>query len=96
MIGTKLIFDHAENQLVVKREQDVQPILEMNKKLYTEGDGYSPSRTLRRVASIPFVVIERWINDEGINIFKKDHWNAVKKKLNDPDYLFLRTSRGRI
>lgn len=96
MIETRLHYDWAEENLVVERRQDVEPILNFNKKLYTHNDGYSPDRTLRRVASIPNVVIEQWETQEGINVYTKEGWERVKRKLNDPDYLFLRTAPGRI
>ena len=49
-------WDPVAETLLVKGVQDVEPILEHNKRLANNGeDGYSPSRDLRRVASIPNV-----------------------------------------
>lgn len=82
------------DRLTEKREQDVEPILKMNEILRNEGKGYSPSREWRRVASIPLIFVEKWLREEGIDVFNKDHWPAVRKKLRDPDYRKLRNSMG--
>ena len=95
MIGTRFAWQPSTETLLVERVQDVEPILEHNKKLYSLNDGYSPSRELRRVASIPLVVVEQWMK-EGIDVYNRDHWPAVKRKLNDHENLFLRTAPGRV
>lgn len=94
-VSTRIEAD-SEGHLIIHRVQDVQPILDRNKALFNEGDGYSPSREFRRAASIPNVVIEKWLNEEGINLFDPDHWPAVQAKLNSSEYAYLRTAPGRI
>lgn len=81
--------------LVEKRVQDVEPVLNANKALATDGDGYSPDRTLRRAASIPLIVVEQWLK-EGVDIYNPDHAGEVKRRLNSADWLHLRTAGGRL
>jgi hypothetical protein len=85
----------GEDEFEYRHVQDVGAVLDQNKKLQNHNDGYSESRELRRVASIPAVVIEQWKN-EGIDIFNPDHAVAVARKLNDPDYAYLRTAGGNL
>ena len=92
---TEYHADALDDAVTIRRVQDVEPILENNKALYTEGDGYTPSRDLKRVASIPLSVVEDWMK-EGINIFDKNCAAAIRRKLNDPQYLYLRTAPGRV
>lgn len=92
---TEYHADALDDAVTIRRVQDVEPILEANKALYTLNDGYSPSRDLRRVARIPATVIEQWMK-QGINIFDKNCEAAVRRKLNDPQYLYLRTAPGRV
>jgi hypothetical protein len=40
-------------------------MLEQNKQMATHNDGYSPKPRLRRVASIPYGVGLKWLNEEG-------------------------------
>ena len=91
--GTGVAFDG--DTIIERKTQDVEPVLNHNKALYNDGDGYSPSRDLRRVASIPMVVVEQWLS-EGVNIFDADHKAEVMRRLNSSEYLYLRTAGGRV
>jgi hypothetical protein len=42
-----------DGKIIERKTQDVEPIIKRNKYLQNDGDGYSPSRELRRAASIP-------------------------------------------
>lgn len=95
MIRTRLVED-SDGSLIVHREADVEPLLEANKALYTSGDGYSPSRELRRAASIPNAIIEKWRNELGVDVLNPDHWPKVRQLLNSSEYLYLRTAPGRL
>jgi len=92
-IITETVLDGDD--MHVRRYQDCEPILENNKRLFTLNDGYSPSRDLRRVASIPLTVVEEWMK-EGIDIFDPNCAEAIRRKLNDPAWLYLRTAPGRV
>jgi hypothetical protein len=74
----------------------VEPLLEANKALAASGDGYTPSRELRRAASIPMAIIEKWKNELGVDVFNPDHIGAVRRLLNSNEYAFLRTAPGRL
>lgn len=93
---TRLITDPMTGDLTVHRGEDVEPILENNKALAASGDGYSPSRELRRAASIPMAVIEKWRNELGVDVFDPDHKPKVRQLLNSSEYLYLRTAPGRL
>lgn len=95
MITTRFVED-SDGSLIVHREADVEPLLEANKALYTSGDGYTPSRELRRAASIPNAIIEKWRNELGVDVFNPDHKEAVRRLLNSSEYLYLRTAPGRL
>jgi hypothetical protein len=88
---------HVDNEVkfVIETAQDVEAIIDNNKRLANDNDGYSPSRELRRIAAIPLVIVEKWRNELGVNIFNKDHEPKVRALLNDPDWRYLRTSPGR-
>lgn len=93
MIKTEIYSGEKRGDIIVNRVQDVEPILDRNKRLSTDGDGYSESRELRRVGSIPLVVVEQWMR-EGVDVFNPDHVPEVKRRLNSSDWAFLRTSGG--
>ena len=98
-IETRWHPGETDDQFVVERTQDVEPILNQNKMRQNDGlDGYSKSRDLKQVASIPLVVAESWMKTDGVNWLQltgSDREKYLRKKLNDPDNAFLRTdNRG--
>ena len=88
-------FDESNGEAAIETFSDVEPQLDLNKALANDGDGYSPSRELRRIARIPLIVVEKWRNELGVDVFNKDHMAKVRALLNDPDWRYLRTSPGR-
>jgi hypothetical protein len=93
--GTIKTFHHSDDTVTIQESQDVEPILEHNKRLQTENDGYSPSRDLRRVASIPSVVLMKWCQEAGISMLSfmrqpKEYRAWLRRKIYDRDnYMFL-------
>lgn len=80
--------------------QDVAPMLEQNKAMALHNDGYSPSREMRRVASIPYAIMLKWQNEEGWWAMDAGKDDLVAKKLaaklNSSEYMYLRTADGRL
>lgn len=95
MIATRFVED-GDGSLIVHREADVEPLLEANKALAASGDGYTPSRELRRAASIPLAIVEKWKNELGVDVFDPNDMPKVRQLLNSSEYLYLRTAPGRL
>ena len=87
----KTEWEEIDGRLVVRNAQDAEPIVEDNKRLSSEGDGYSPSRNLRRVASIPLVL---WLDLRKRGITRDPR--RFRAWLSDPDNRHFRTAPGRI
>lgn len=97
-IETKFHQENAD-EFVIERSQDVEPILNENKRRQNDGtDGYTTTRDLKQVASIPMVVAEQWMKEDGVNWLQlngPEREKYIRGKLNDPDNAFLRTdNRG--
>lgn len=90
----------AAQRFVIAHTWDHEPELEAAKVLRREAEegakGYSPSRELRRVASISPGLALKWLTEEGIDIHKAEHWPAIAAKLDSPEYLHIRTAPGRV
>jgi hypothetical protein len=94
--GTQaFIRDNEDGTFDVFSTQENDPFLERNKALANAGDGFSPSRDLRREGSIPMALIEKWKQEEGVNVLHPSGHEFLKRKLNDYDYSYLRTSPGK-
>lgn len=105
--GVVTEFDHDGDQVTWRTSQDCDPILDRNRELANFTDGYTttPGRIRRHIAEIPNVVVEQWLHEKcscskvpgehGFNVFRCSD-DALRKRLRDPEYAFLRCSSGRI
>jgi hypothetical protein len=92
---TEVLLDRA-GTLIASATQDVEPILERNQHLRAE-----PQRSDwgRHVATIPNVILLKWLNEAhargntGLRMFTKEFDAFVKRKLEGPDWKYLRTDR---
>ena len=64
---TTFVGDDAEKQITIGEEQNIDSHLKHNKELYNSNDGYSPSRELKRVASIPILALQIWAKEYNGN-----------------------------
>jgi hypothetical protein len=90
---TRAHYEEDGDKLIVERVQDVEPILNDNKRALNNASS-SWKGEFHHVASIPLVIIEKYKNEKGIDLLKDKA--ALKKFLNDPDNKFFRTKPGRI
>jgi len=95
------LLDEKEKQIVVKEEVNIDPHIKNNKRLYNLNDGYSKSRDLKRVASIPTLALQVWANEyNGTNNWfalpKEIQKKIMKKKLNSSEFKYFRTAEGRL
>ena len=100
---TDNFIPHEDKGVVHQRFVNHKPILDHNKKLYTQNDGYSPDKGLKRVASIPTIVLEIWCkeyhkdqnNGNWFALPKETQQKILREKLNSSDYRYFRTAEGR-
>lgn len=97
-IATYHHYDDATDTTGIERVQDVGSFIEHNKRLQNNPN-YKQNgmkKEFLHVAHIPNIIIEKWLKEEGINVFKKQDRERVRKKLNDPDWKYLRTTPGKV
>jgi pyocin large subunit-like protein len=100
---TETYLDNGNDGVVQKRSLDVSSILENNKRLYTQNDGYSPDKGLKRVATIPTIILEIWTKEyhkdqnkgNWFELPKDIQQKILREKLNSSDYRYFRTASGR-
>jgi hypothetical protein len=93
---TTFDYDHVSDTTIIGREQDITLLIDSNKRMQNDAD-YSRKGIKTEwwhMCKIPNIVIERWKNEKGVDVLNKDHWPAVKKLLNDPEYKWLKTTAG--
>ena len=100
---TETFLDNGADGIIQKRSIDVKPILENNKRLYNQNDGYSPDKGLKRIATIPTIILEIWTKEfhkdqnkgNWFDLPKDIQQKILREKLNSSDYRYFRTSSGK-
>jgi len=85
----------SEGFYQVISSQDVAPLLDHNKAQANHNNGWNADKTLRRAATIPAIVRQKWINEEGWDCFDPANADKLKQKLNCSDWSHLRTAHWR-
>lgn len=93
---TRIHLDSNGQDLTVHHVQDVEPVLQRNAVLRGEEQR---SDWGRHVASIPNVILVRWLNEEAargnttIRLFGPEMDALVDRKLKDPEWAYLRVDK---
>lgn len=99
-VETKYHYDKSADRLIIERVQDIEPIIEANKRKFNESNGHESTRwkgDLHHVASVPEVVIEKWCKDNGFTFAEFINDPKISKRfLNDSSNSHFRTKPGRI
>jgi hypothetical protein len=81
--------------MVVHSTQDCTPIAERTKSLHNQG--LHGSSEMKHAASIPMVMIEKYLNDNSISY---QEWSSnkehIRRMLNDPALAYFRVWKGRV
>ena len=93
---TKYIQE-SDGKLTINNQQNLNPLLERNKKLYTQNDGYTASRDMRRIASVPPIILQIWTKEyNGTRNWwalpKETQKKIMRTKLNSSDFRYFKTS----
>lgn len=87
-------YDAGERKFTFVRVQDVEPYLEHNKQLRTmeqKNDAW------KHTSTIPNIILMQWLNEEyargrtGLRLYSKEFDEIIQRKLQDPDWAYLRT-----
>ena len=98
---TTYLKDDMDGKIDIKEQVDVTSHLKHNKILTNLNDGYSKSRDLKRVASIPTLALSVWANEyNGSNNWfglpKDVQKKILKKKLNSNEFRYFKTAEGNL
>lgn len=96
--GVERWLHHDGEKIGIETKQDLSKLFSLTRRLRNEFDGYrdKAEHHFHRYAIIPNVVIDKWMNDYGIDVFDPEHEPRVRNLLNDPDWRHLRTTEGHI
>lgn len=95
-VATQILLDSNGQDLAIRTTQDIEPILEWNKESRRDTQSGDWGR---HVARIPNVIYVQWLNEEAargntqLRMFSPEFNEIVKKKLQDPDWAYLRVDK---
>ena len=92
-------IQESDGKLTIHNKQNHNPLLERNKKLYTQNDGYTASRDMRRIASVPPIMLQIWAKEyNGTRNWwalpKETQKKIMRTKLNSSEFRYFKTSEG--
>jgi hypothetical protein len=87
-------FNHATEEAVITHTQDVEWLLDRNKRAANDTD--KTSRGIKndwwKYATIPNVVLIDWKQRLGVDFDNPNHQKKVFQLLNSPDYQYLKAT----
>ena len=92
-LSTQTTYDAGERKFTFVRVQDIEPYLEHNKQLR----GMEQKGDWRHTSTIPNIILMKWLNEEldrgrtGLRLYSREFDEVIQRKLNDPDWAYLRT-----
>lgn len=98
MIARRWEVNSADGLVVRHASEDVESLLDANKRRFntTPETGTFAGDGFHLAARIPRILIEKWLNEEGINFFDKNDWPKIVAKLNSSEYSYLKTLNARL
>lgn len=93
-LSSQTVYDAGERKFTFVRVQDIEPYLEHNKRLRSmeqKNDAW------RQTSTIPNIILMKWLNEEidrghkGLRLYSKEFDLIIQRKLQDPDWAYLRT-----
>ena len=83
-----------DGNVYIRRTVDAENVIRKNKQMQNEHNGRYGNIAV--VGSIPILILEQWQKETGVNMFSKEFDTIIKRKLNDPDYKYLKTVNGTV
>jgi len=86
--------DDGRTFTIQRHDPDVEPTLDWNKKL--QNTPQTKTESFHHIASIPPIVIERWLIESGLDYGSPEFTLFMRRKLRDRDWIFLKTTDKRV
>ena len=85
-ITERYVYDESEEKLHIVYEQDVEAILEANKRAFNACPTTHKSETFNHKAKIPDLIWQKWCTDKGIKHQEfLSNPKVLRRFLDDPD-----------
>ena len=91
---TSFDYNYETDTTFIHREQDVGVILDANHAIRNDADisRQGIKNNWWHYCQVPNIVIEKWLNEYGVDFYNKDHEKAWLQLINQPEYRYLKTT----
>ena len=87
-------WSEADRQFAIEyRHPDMDSVVTRAREESADTGGWSKSRELRHIATIPIIVQLQMINRYGPDLFKTGNEKRLRKVLDDPEWRYLRIGK---
>ena len=86
----------ANGRREYRASQDVEAVLDTNKAIHNHGQLHNVEKDRYLAASIPPIIVVKWLNEDGLNVYDPAHNARLRRKLDDPDWQHLRIWKGKL
>lgn len=93
-ITTTFDYDATSDMTYVGTSADITAYVEYGKELQKH-EQYSRDGIKKgwwHYCIFPPIIIEKWLREDGINVFDMNHQKKVYQKINSPEYRYLKTT----
>ena len=92
-------IQESDGKLTIHNKQNINPLLERNKKLYTQDPGSIASKDFKRIASVPPIILQIWTKEYNgtrnwFALPKETQNKILRTKLNSSEFRYFRTAEG--
>jgi len=89
-------YDPQNDTTIISYAADSTPVLDANQKIANDED--ISKKGIKDgfwyYASIPVELQIQWLINEGLDVYKDEHWPRVLAKINDRDFCKVKTTHG--
>lgn len=71
-------------------------VVDTNKAIHNHGAHHNAEKDRYLAASIPPIIVVKWLNEDGLNVYDPEHSERLRKKLDDPAWQHLRIWKGQL
>lgn len=90
--GLKTFVTIDGDKTHIEKSQIIGGHLNVNKKMANANGKNIGSDAYNHCASIPAVVVSKWLIEDGLDVYNPAHADRLKAKLNSSDWRYLRTN----
>ena len=93
--GVLTTYHEEDGKTIVKRETDLTPLLEANKRQYNDVSRSGRMGDFVHVGRVDSVILDKWSKEDGINYLSPENKGMLLKKLEQRENRLFKTHPGK-